>query len=77
MLIADHNLDTSGLTCPIPILKAKKTLADMAAGATLHILATDPAAPKDFEAFCRATGHVLVDSGDTSGTFWFVIRRAG
>ena len=75
MLSADHKLDTSGLTCPIPILKAKKALASLPAGATLEILATDPAAPKDFEAFCRATGHVLLESRMVGASYVFVIRR--
>lgn len=74
--MADRTLDVSGQACPIPILKAKKALTEMAAGATLEVLATDPAAPKDFIAFCKATGHALVDSGDRGGAFWFLIRRA-
>jgi tRNA 2-thiouridine synthesizing protein A len=74
-VIADRTIDTSGLTCPIPILKAKKALADMAAGATLEVVATDPAAPKDFEAFCRATGHRLVASHEDSGSWRFLIQR--
>ena len=75
--MADVTLDTSGLACPIPILKAKKALATMAAGATLEVLATDPAAPKDFEAFCRATGNGLLESGNRGLAFWFLIQRAG
>lgn len=72
-----RTLDTSGLTCPIPILKAKKALADMAAGDTLEVLATDPAAPKDFDAFCRTTGNILVGSEVTDGVFSIVIRKKG
>ena len=75
MLSSGHTLDTSGLTCPIPILKAKKALASLPVGSTLEILATDPAAPKDFEAFCRATGHVLLESRTKGATYVFVIRR--
>lgn len=71
----DRTLDVSGLACPIPILKAKKALTEMASGATLEVLATDPAAPKDFVAFCKATGNALVDSGMRGGTFWFLIKR--
>lgn len=73
--MADVTLDTSGLSCPIPILKAKKALSAMSPGATLEVLATDPAAPKDFEAFCRATGNVLIESGNRGQAFWFLIRR--
>lgn len=74
--VADRSLDTTGLTCPIPILKAKKALAEMAQGTVLEIVATDPAAPKDFVAFCRATGHTLVDTSEQDGTFRFLIQRA-
>ena len=74
---AHQTLDTSGLTCPIPILKAKKALSAMAIGARLEILATDPAAPKDFEAFCRATGNKLLQSSEERGGYRFIIERAG
>jgi len=57
-------------------LKAKKALADMAQGSVLEILATDPAAPKDFMAFCKATGHTLVDSREQDGAYRFLIQRA-
>ncbi len=73
----DRHLDTSGLTCPIPILKAKKALAEMVGGMTLEIVATDPAAPKDFVAFCKATGHLLLESGTVGQSYRFVIQRAG
>ena len=73
--MADRSLDTSGLTCPIPILKAKKALTGMPIGATLEVIATDPAAPKDFAAFCRATGNILLESGETKGTYRFVIQH--
>ena len=73
--MADRSLDTSGLLCPIPILKARKALTEMARGTTLEVVATDPAAPKDFEAFCRATGHVLLESSADDGAFRFLIRR--
>lgn len=72
-----RTLDTSGLTCPIPILKAKKALADMAAGDTLEVLATDPAAPKDFVAFCAATGNELAESTEQNGLYRLLIRRKG
>lgn len=75
--MADQILDTSGLTCPIPILKAKKALTALPGGATLEVVATDPAAPKDFEAFCRATGNVLLESFEAGGTYRFLIRRGG
>lgn len=74
--MADHTLDTSGLTCPIPILKTKKALAAIAPGETLAVIATDPAAPKDIEAFCRATGHALLEKFERDDRFFFVIARA-
>jgi len=65
------------LNCPLPILRAKKALAGMAAGQTLEILATDPGSIKDFEAFCRTTGHSLVEQQNDGKIFRFVIRKAG
>ncbi len=54
-------LDTRGLTCPLPILKAKKALADMHSGEVLKVLATDPGSVRDFQAFARQTGNDLVE----------------
>ena len=59
--MADQLVDAKGLNCPLPILRAKKALKDVAVGGTLQVLATDPGAVKDFEAFCRATGNDLVE----------------
>ena len=75
--MADQVLDAKGLNCPLPILRAKKALKDMATGQTLEIVATDPGAVKDFEAFCRTTGNELVSSNEGSGTYTFVIKRTG
>lgn len=75
--MADQVLDAKGLNCPLPILRAKKTLTGMAAGQTLEILATDPGSIKDFEAFCRTTGHTLVEQENDGKLFRFVIRKAG
>ena len=74
--MADHVLDAKGLNCPLPILKAKKALQPMTAGQTLEILATDPGSIKDFEAFCRTTGHALVEQQNDGKVFRFVIRKA-
>jgi tRNA 2-thiouridine synthesizing protein A len=71
----DQMLDTTGLVCPVPILMARKKLAAMAVGSMLEIIATDPAAPKDFEAFCRASGNSLIGSGQRGEATWFLIRR--
>jgi tRNA 2-thiouridine synthesizing protein A len=74
-LMPDRHLDTSGMTCPIPVLKTKKALADMEAGTTLEVIATDPAAANDFIAFCKATGNRLIESGRRDGAYWFLIER--
>ena len=74
--MADKTLDAKGLNCPLPILKAKKALNDMAAGATLEILATDPGAVADFQAFCRTTGNELMESGQDGKIYRFVIKKA-
>jgi tRNA 2-thiouridine synthesizing protein A len=74
--MADLTLDTKGLNCPLPILKTKKSMKDVPVGGTIEILATDPAADADFQAFCRTTGHELVESGQDGEVFRFVIRRA-
>jgi tRNA 2-thiouridine synthesizing protein A len=69
-------LDAKGLNCPLPILKAKKALQGVPTGELLEVLATDPGAVKDFEAFCRQTGNELVSSVQEDGkVFKFVIKR--
>jgi tRNA 2-thiouridine synthesizing protein A len=68
-------LDAKGLNCPLPILRAKKAMKDVPVGGILHVLATDPGAVKDFEAFCRATGHQMVDQSQESGVYTFNIKR--
>jgi tRNA 2-thiouridine synthesizing protein A len=75
--MADQVLDVKGLNCPLPILRAKKALKDMPVGATLEVLATDPGAVKDFEAFCRTTGNELVSSDAQPNLYTFLIRRSG
>lgn len=73
--MADQVLDVKGLNCPLPILRAKKALKDMAAGATLEVISTDPGSVKDFEAFCRTTGNELVEAKDDGSLFTFVIKH--
>jgi tRNA 2-thiouridine synthesizing protein A len=74
--MADHTLDAKGLNCPLPILKARKALKDVAAGETLEILSTDPGSVADFQAFCRQTGNELLESTTDDSVFRFLIRRA-
>ncbi len=72
----DQELDASGLNCPLPILRAKKTLAGMAAGQILRIVATDPGSVKDFDAFAKQTGNPLLESGEEDGKFVFMIKKS-
>ncbi|MEZ5774151.1 MAG: sulfurtransferase TusA family protein [Hyphomicrobiaceae bacterium] len=73
--MADIELDTSGLTCPLPVLKAKKAIRDLAAGGTLAVISTDPGSVEDFEVFCEVTGHVLLEQTAADGRYHFLIRR--
>jgi len=72
----DQELDASGLNCPLPILRAKKSLAAMDSGQVLHIIATDPGAVKDFEAFAKQTGNELLESNEDGGKFHFLMKKA-
>ncbi|WP_373796258.1 sulfurtransferase TusA family protein [Neisseria dentiae] len=70
-----QTLDVTGLKCPLPILRAKKALAQMQAEDILTVLATDGGAPDDFAAFCRQTGHVLLESSESGGVFKLVVKH--
>ncbi|MDX1823942.1 MAG: sulfurtransferase TusA family protein [Thiohalomonadales bacterium] len=72
----DQELDASGLNCPLPILRAKKSLSGMSSGQVLHIIATDPGSVKDFEAFAKQTGNELMESIEEGGKFKFLIKKA-
>ncbi len=74
--MTEATLDVQGLQCPLPVLRASRALRPLVPGDELRVLATDPAAPGDFEAFCRTTGHVLVGSEMSDGVFHIVIRKA-
>jgi len=71
----NKELDTRGLNCPLPILKAKKALADMSSGQTLKVVATDPGSVRDFQAFARQTGNELVDQQTEGQEFIHWLRR--
>ena len=71
----DKEIDTSGLNCPLPILKAKKALTELQSGQTLKVIATDPGSWRDFEAFARQTGNELVSQEKTETNFVYVLRR--
>ncbi len=71
----DRELDASGLNCPLPILRAKKTLTDMASGQVLKVISTDQGSVKDFEAFCKQTNNPLLSSGEQGGKFVFLLKK--
>jgi tRNA 2-thiouridine synthesizing protein A len=68
-------LDALGLKCPLPVLRARKAIRDVAPGEALTVLATDPAAPRDFEAFCEQTGHRYVSGTEAGGVYTIVLRK--
>jgi len=68
-------LDTKGMNCPLPILKAKKAMNQLEVGSTLKVLATDPGSVEDFGTFCRTGGHELIESTETEGVFTYIIKK--
>ena len=70
-----HLVDATGLACPLPILRAKKTLAIMASGEVLQIITTDRGAVRDFQAFCRQTGNALLAQFDESERVVLYLKR--
>jgi len=74
--MATSLLDTQGLNCPLPILKAKKSIKALAAGETLEVLSTDPGSVRDFDSFCKATGNELLESKEKGqGVYQFLIKK--
>jgi tRNA 2-thiouridine synthesizing protein A len=71
----DKELDARGLNCPLPILKTKKSLADMAPGQVLKVVSTDPGSVKDMQAFANQTGNVLVSSTAEKGEYVFLMQK--
>ncbi len=71
----DQELDASGLNCPLPILRAKKSLSGLESGQVLRIVATDPGSVKDFEAFAKQTGNELLESTEDGGKFQFLVKK--
>jgi tRNA 2-thiouridine synthesizing protein A len=68
-------LDARGLHCPLPILKAKKALAELVSGQVLRIVATDPGSIRDFQAFARQTGNTLLEHSQNGMEFVFLMQR--
>lgn len=71
----DRELDVKGLNCPLPILRTKKTLAEMESGQVLRVLATDPGSLKDFAAFARQTGNELLEQREDNRVFEYFLKR--
>ncbi len=68
-------IDTRGLNCPLPVLKAKKALSEMTSGQVLKVVATDPGSVRDFQAFARQTGNELVEQATQDDEFIHFLRR--
>jgi tRNA 2-thiouridine synthesizing protein A len=73
----EMELDTKGMNCPMPILKAKKAMKQLDPGSKLKIYATDPGSVEDFGAFCRTGGHELVENSEADGVFTYIIKKGG
>jgi tRNA 2-thiouridine synthesizing protein A len=71
----DKEVDASGLNCPLPILRCKKGLSEIASAKVLKIIATDPGAVKDFKAFCAQTGHELLQLDEANNAYIFYIKK--
>lgn len=71
----DREVDARGLNCPLPILRAKKALADLQSGQVLKVMSTDPGSVRDFDAFARQTGHELLRRDDGEREWTFYLKR--
>ncbi|MFZ2540497.1 MAG: sulfurtransferase TusA family protein [Gallionella sp.] len=71
----DKEFDASGLSCPLPILKTKKTLADMATGQVLKMISTDAGSIKDMQAYANQTGNTLLSTAEVSGKYIFYLKK--
>ena len=76
-MTAARTLDAKGLPCPLPVLKARRAMQELKPGDVLEVLATDPAAPKDFVNFCEVGGHEMLASTEAAGVFTMRIKKAG
>lgn len=72
----DAEIDTSGLNCPLPVLKARKALAGLEPGARLQLIVTDPGANKDIPAFCKMSGNLLIDSWQNDDRIFFLLEKS-
>jgi TusA-related sulfurtransferase len=74
-IAADKEIDTRGLSCPLPILRAKKALADMMQGQVLKVVSTDPGSDRDFQAFCKQTGNELLGQQNVGKDYIHFLKR--
>jgi len=74
-MVFDKEIDAKNLNCPLPILRCKKGLSEIEPHQTLKIMATDPGSVKDFQAFCKQTGHELLQMDEGEGLFTFYIKK--
>ena len=72
----DEKFDATGLNCPLPILRSKKMLASLDCGEVLYVICTDTGSVKDFDSFCKQSGHQLLESSETDNKFHFYIKKA-
>ena len=75
MTEAARVLDVKGLNCPMPLLKAKKTLNEMQAQECLRVFATDPGSVRDFEVFAQQSGHALLESNEVDGVYSYLLQK--
>lgn len=75
MMKFDRELDTSGLHCPLPLLRLKKVLKEMSSGQIVHVIATDPASVLDFGVFAEQTGNEILEHQEQDGVLHYWIRR--
>lgn len=73
--MADEILNTEGLACPLPVLKAKKSMQALQKGQTLEVLATDPGSIADFKAFCEMGGYKMLEQHEHAGKYRFLIQK--
>ncbi len=71
----DREVDARGLNCPLPILKAKKALAELGSGQVLKVLSTDPGSLRDFQAFARQTGNEMLGQSEAERVWTFFLKR--
>lgn len=74
-MLFNKELDVRGMNCPVPILRSKKAIGELASGQVLKVVATDPGSVKDMQAFANQTGNELLDSDENSGVYTYFLRK--